>query len=323
MNLKTGIGKEGVAIAIALAFAMCIISYIFRPVEILPIQYGICLDSPDSWKIPSFLSWLLNTAFIGLIAFMLYLINRNFNFIRTTEPALTVVFIIMAASSPWFTQKLNTSTILCLANIISMGIIFEAYETRNATRQMFTLGAIAGVGSMFQYAFLPMACVYLLWGLFMKILRFKELLAFFIGLICPYWICLGLGWIHFHEFHFPSLVALFDTSNDHSDIIFLLVGIGIATIAGFLIALVNGIKLFAGNSRVNAMNLCVTVLGVATLICILADYENIPAYVITLYMFTAIQVANICALWHVRYPWTLSVIPAAVFILLFIGNMLL
>lgn len=323
MGWKHGIGRGGLFLVAILAFAMCLLSFILHPVDIIPIQYGLCLDSPDSWQINPIFSWILNTILIGVITLILYLINKSYNFIRTTEPALYAVFIIMASSSSWLTQGLNTSTLLCLVNTVCLGVIFDAYDTRNATRQLFILGMALGIGSMFQYAFLPMACVFILWALFMKVLRFKELLAFLLGLACPYWITLGLGWLHFSDFHLPSLVSLFTSSNDHSDILFLLLGIGLATILGVLAGLPNSMKLYAGNSKVNSMNLCVSSLGVASLICILVDYENIPAYVMTLYLATAVQIANICALWKPRYEWTVSAIPAFVFILIFVANLFL
>lgn len=323
MRVNTGIGKSGVVIAAILALAMCLVSFIFKPVSVTPVEYGICLDSPDYWNIDPFLSWIINTSIIGLITLLLYLINKSFNFVRTPEPVLPVVFLIMACSCPWFTQSLNTSTLLCLVNIVAMGISFGTYQIKNATQPLFTLGVMLGIGSMFQYAFLPLGCIYLIWALFMKVLRFKELIAFFMGLLCPYWIALGFGIIHFKDFHFPSLIPFFGITHDHSDLLFLLSGIGLAIIIGVITALSNSMKLYAGNSRVNSMNLCATILGLGMIICILVDYENIPAYVLTLYMSTAIQIANIPALWNVKYKWVVTVLPSSLFLILFIGNLIL
>ena len=318
MDFKTGIGKTGVALAIIIALAMCVLNYLFHPVEIEPIQYGICLPSPDSWDFDIFWSWIINTFLIGVTSLIIWLINRSYNFIRTTEPVLVPVFLIMATSSPWFTQGLNTSVILCVANMVCLGIIFGSFDTRNATQQMFILGVVIGLGSMFQYAFLPMACVYFLWALFMKVLRVKETLSFFAGILCPYWITLGIGWLSFSDIHFPSLSPFFNISHDHSDIWVLLAGIALAVCSGFILSVINSFRLYAGNSRVSAMNLCVSTLGAACVVCILVDYDNLPAYVISLYMACAIQLANICALWTPRYPWTVSLVPALLYIGIFV-----
>lgn len=323
MDYEFGIGKIGVALAAFLAIAMCVLSLLFHPVEISPIQYGICLPSPDSWNIDPIWSWGINTFLIGLITLLLYLINKNNNFIRTTEPALEALFLIMAASSPWFTQGLNISVLLCLVNVVSLGIIFTAYSSQNATQQMFILGVLIGVGSMFQYAFLPMAMVYFLWALFMKVFRIKETLAFLIGIVCPYWIALGSGWLHFSDLQFPSITPFFGLDRDHSEFFVLLAGICAATCMGCIVGLVNFVKLYAGNSKVNALNLCVSTLGAAMVLYILVDFDNMAAYVTTLYMTCAVQLANICALWNPKMPWTVTMFPSLIFIGAFVCSILI
>lgn len=319
--LKKGIGKIGLAVVALVAVAMCILSLIFHPVEISPVQYGFFLPSPDAWDFDPFWSWIINTLLIGFIALLLFLINKSYNFIRTTEPVVVVLFLIMASSGPWFTESINTSVLLCLANVVCLGIIFDSYASRNATRELFTLGLVVGIGSMVQYAFLPMAVVYFLWTLFMKVMRPKEILAYLAGMLCPYWIALGVGWLRFSNFHFPSLNPLFSYGQDPGEFFVLLSGIALATVAGFIIALVNSIKLYAGNSRVNAMNLCVTALGAACVVCILVDFDNIGAYVTTLYMACTVQVANICALWNPRMPWLVTVVPSLCYMGLFVCSL--
>lgn len=322
MDFKTGIGKPGLALAIIFAIAMSVLCFFLSPVEFFPAQYGICLPSPDSWELNHFWSWFINIALIGGTAALLILINRTYNFIRTTEPALPSIFLIMTTSSPWFSERLNTGVILCLCCVVAMGIIFSSYDSRNATKEMFFLGVMAGLGSMFQYAFLPFIFLFFLWSLFLKIMRVKETLAFIVGILCPYWIALGVGWLHFSYFRFPSLSPLFGNIQDHADFLLLLIGIGFATAVGFIVGLINSMKLYAGNSKVNALNLCMSSMGVASLICILVDFDNMPAYVVTLYLAAAAQLANICALWNPKMPWLVTVIPSCVYIAIFVCSIL-
>lgn len=322
MNLKTGIGKPGMAVAAIVAGVMCLMSLLFHPVDTAPLQYGLCLPSPDSWTIPHFWSWAINTVIIGLIALLLYLINKSYNFVRTTEPASEALALVMIASCPWFTGSINISTLLCLCNVICLGIAFGVYDSRNATHQMFTLGVVVGIGSMFQYAFLPMAFVFILWALFLRVLRIKETLAFVTGILCPYWIALGIGWLKISDFHFPSITPLFNMTSDYSDLFVLLAGIAVAAGFGFIVTLINSMKLYAGNSKVNAMNLCVSALGAASVICIIIDYDNILAYVATLFMCCALQCGNICALWNPKMPWVVTVFPSLIYIGIFICAMI-
>lgn len=322
INLNTGIGKTGVAIAAIVAFAMCVLSLVFHPLTITPLPYGICLPSPDTWNFNPIGSWIVNTLLIGLTVLLIFLVNKTYNFIRTTEPTLVAVFLIMTCSGPWFTESINTSVLLTLANVMCLGIIFGSYDSPNATREMFILGVVVGFGSMVQYAFLPMASVYLIWALVMKVLRIKETLAFVAGIVCPYWIALGTGWIHLANLHYPSISPLFSMNEDPSEFFILLSGIALAATLGFILTCVNTIKLYAGNSKVNAMNLCIAILGAGSVICILVDFDNIHAYVTTLYLACAVQIANICPLWNPRMPWTVTVIPSLAYVAVFICSMI-
>lgn len=310
-------------LAMAVALAMCLISYFLEPVTIDRTDYGICLPSPQLWYLPGFLSWLLNLIVIAGITLILFLINKTYNFVRTTEPVLLVLFLISTCSSPWFTKNLNESTLLCLVNVLSLAMVFGAYDKKNATQQIFVIGAFAGFGSMFQYAFVPMIFVYFLWALFMKILRLRETLAFLTGILCPYWIGLGLGFISLSDFRLPEPSHLLTDSANYTDFLLLLLATGFAAVIGLTAALSNGMKLYAGNSRVNAMNLCVTTLGLVSMVCIFLDYDNITAYVVTLFMAMSVQMANICALWNFQDEWIVSTLPSLVFIGLFIAGVAL
>lgn len=322
MNLKKGIGKTGLALAALVAIAESVLCLLFNPVSINPVQYGLCLPSPDTWGFEPIGSWIINNLIIALVALLLFLVNKTYNFVRTTEPVLPALFLIMTTSSPLFTTAINTSVLLCMANVVCMGIIFDSYDSKNATREIFMIGVVIGFGSMVQYAFLPMAFVYLLWTLFMKVLRIKETLAFIAGILCPYWIALGTGWIGFDNFHFPSLSPLLDMNADPSEFFIFLSGIALAASLGFILSFVNSIKLYAGNSKVNAMNLCVSTLGAAAVVCILVDFDNMEAYVVTLYMACAIQIANICALWNPKMPWIVTVIPSLLYLGIFVCSII-
>lgn len=323
MAVKTGIGKTGMLLAMAIALAMCLLSFLLHPVDIEVTDYGICLPSSQLWNISPIVSWILNLIAICCIAILLFLINKTYNFVRTTEPVLIALFLIATCSSPWFTETLNDSTILCLVNVLCLGIIFGAYDKKNATQQIFLMGALAGFGSMFQYAFVTMFFLYFLWALFLKILRLRETLAFILGILTPYWIGLGLGLISLGDFRLPSPSHLLTESANYTDFLFLLISIAFAAFIGFIAALANGMKLYAGNSKVNAMNLCVSTMGIVSVICIFLDFENMTAYVVTLFVAMAVQMANICALWNIQDEWIVSTFPSLVFIALFIAGIVL
>ncbi|MDE6577913.1 MAG: hypothetical protein K2J82_08700 [Muribaculaceae bacterium] len=318
MIRKRGIGRTGLLLAV-LAMAVCsVCSFILKPERPLTGNLGVCLPSPNLWAIDPLYSWILNTILLGGIAVGGFFLNRAFNFIRSTEPVLPTMFLVFVGACPWITYNLSSSTIICVVNILSLSVLFTTYKSTNATQEMFTIATLLSVGSMFQYAFIPLAVAYIVGAIAMKAFRIKECLAMIMGFIAPYWVGLGLGLISPDWFKLPEFTNLFSDFTQTSERFVLMVEVGLAIFIGCLLGLNNGIKLYAGNSQVNAMNTCITLLGAVCIICIVADFSNMMAYLATFFFTVAVQVANLCALWNIRREWLVVFIPSLIYILLFV-----
>ena len=126
--------------------------------------------------------------------------------------------MVFAASNPRTTGYLSSSTLLCAINLLSLSVLFKAYNSRNATQEMFLIGTFISVGSMFQYAFLPMIVPYVASAIMMKAFRIKEALATGMGLIAPYWVGVGMGLIPLEAFSLPELTNLFSDYIHSSDL---------------------------------------------------------------------------------------------------------
>lgn len=322
MTRREGIGKTGMVLAALAAGTMCALTYFFGPESRLSGELGICLSSPNLWDIPQLWSWIINTAGIGLIAVGAFLLNRHYNFIRSTQPVLPALSLVLTASNPLITHHLSTSTLICAVNLMSLSVLFGCYRQRNATQQMFLIGTMFSVGSMIQYAFIPYILPYAIGAIMMKAFRIKEFLAMGMGIIAPYWVGVGLGIISPEWFKLPEITNLFNGFAQAPDLFLLMVSVGIASFFGLLLGLNNSIKLYAGNSRINALNMSISLVGVVSILCIIIDFSNMMAYIATLYFTVAVQVANLCALWHIRREWLLTAIPALIYIGLFVAMLL-
>ena len=300
--------------AVVIATAMCVLSFIFQPELPLGGTPGLCLPSPAYWIKDPFLSWIINFLIMGSTAILIYFVNQTYNFVRINQPVLPALFLLLTAANPWITNVLNTSMIMALVNILCLSILFGAYKSTNATQEMFLIATFLSLGSMFEYAFLPMGLAYLLGALIMKALRLKELLAFFMGLVAPYWVGLGFGILKLEWFRMPEITYLFADRELALEIFLLLVSVAVVIFIGICTGMSNSIRLYAGNSRVNAMNLAISVLGSLCVICILIDFNNILAYLATLYFTVAVQLANLCALWQMRHEWIVVGVAAIIFI---------
>lgn len=322
MAKQKEMGKGGMLLCALAMIAMCTVSFLLRPDRRISGELGICLPSPNLWNINPVSSWIINTVLLGGCAAAGFFLNRRYNFIRSTHPVLTSLFLVLSASNPWITGYLSSSTLLCVVNLLCISIMFRSFRSGNATQELFVIGTFISVGSMFQYAFLPMLIAYVGAAIVMKVFRIKEFLAMSMGLLAPYWVGVGLGLIPLGNFSMPQLTNLFDDYAHASELLVLLLSVGLAIFAGVVLGLNNSIKLYAGNSRVNAMNLTINFVGLVCSICVIVDFSNMMAYLATLYFTVAVQVANLCALWNVRREPLVVAVPVIIYIGFFIAMIL-
>ena len=313
-----GIGKRGLAISILIMAAMCAASFLFAPGTRLSGESGICLPSPNLWDIVPIWSWGINTFLLGAIAAGLFFLNRYYNFIRSTEPVLSTMFLVLAASNPWNDTHLSAATIICAVNILCLAVLFSCYRKQNATQEIFIIATFLSIGSMCQYAFLPFIVPMVAGAIIMKAFRLKELCALLMGLIAPYWMGVGLGLIPLDSFTMPEISNLFTGFAATPDLLMLFLSVGIAGFIGLVLGFNNSIKLYAGKSRINALNMAISLTGVMSMICIIIDFTNMMAYLTTLFFTVAVQIANLCALWPIKREWLVGAVPALIYIILFL-----
>lgn len=318
MTHQNGIGKKGLCIAIILMIAMCFSSFFLWSGQRISGETGICLPSPNFWQLDPLISWISNTVLLGCIATGALLLNRHYNFIRSTEPVLPALFLVLAASNPWNDNYLSAATLICAVNLLCISVLFSAYKARNATQELFVIGTLLSVGSMCQYAFLPFIPAYIIAAIVMKSFRIKEFFAICMGIIAPYWVGLGLGLISLEQFQLPEITNLFTGFTETDELFLLILSIVFAMFIGVVLGLNNSMKLYAGNSRINAMNMTISIVGLTAGICILIDFNNMISYVTTLYFSVALQVANLCALWKLRKEWIVVAVPALLYVVLFV-----
>lgn len=317
MNRIKGFGKQGMALAVILTGVMTVCTHFFIPASIDSSNCGLCLPSPDLWQLPTGLSWALNMFLLAVMAAGLYHLNRHFNFIRTSQPVFVALFLILVASNPWISGELCASMLVCFVNLVSTTILLGCYRQRNATQQMFVIATFISIGSMCQYAFLPYIIAYVAAALVMKSFRFKELIAFGMGLAAPYWILLGFGVVDPAWFRMPELKSVSAVCNGSPDTAVMVFSVGVAVFLEVMFAINNSLKLYAGNSKVNAMNLAVIFMGLVSAVFIIVDFSNMEAYLATLFLSLAVQVGNLCALWKFRNEWAVAAVPALVYMVFY------
>lgn len=296
-------GKEGMTLSVLAASAMCAIAFFAGSPNALGGDMGICLPSPNEWGMEPLWGWVFNTALLAVLTVTLYFVNKEFTFVQGSDTVLTGMFLIMATSNTWVSGMLTSSALLALANLICLLVLFGCYRKQNATQELFVIATILSLGSMIQYAFIFMMPVYLIGAIMLKCFRFKGLIAFLMGVAAPYWVGIGLGITPLESFTMPTFSNLFDGYGTKSGLFFGLLNIAVTVVVGLVLALNNGVRLYAGNTQRRLYNMVINVLGLVAAGCMVVDFNNMVAYMVTTYMITAVQFANLFALWNVNKGW--------------------
>ncbi len=282
---------------------LCLLLALLGAWKPLPAQqnlnFGIAVDSPDMWNFTPVWSEILNVCGLGLCALVLFFINKNFSLIKTGQPLGASFFLPLCFGNLIVGGHWSATPVVTLLILIIYACLFNAYKARNATRSMFTVATCLSIGSMFEYAFIPLGLAAFAASFIMEAMRPKEFLAMGLGLIAPYWVAIGFGLINPLELRLPHPVTIF-AGNLTPDIFLTITVAGVMALCAVILSLYNGLILYAGNTRVRRSILVMNTFGVISAACMLLDVYNTAAYIGVFNIWVAMQLANLFALRDLR-----------------------
>lgn len=322
--MRRSIGNKALYWAIALSVAMLAATLLLMPVPSIASDFGICLPSPNLWPLRYPADWILNSALLFIIIAAVFFCNKHFNFVQGNGLTLPIVLMTLLAGNPFISRVFCSSTLLLGAVTLCLWILFGTWEKRNATQDYFTVATIMSLGSMMQYAFIPMTAAMIAAGALLKSLRLKETLAFLLGLVAPYWVAVGLGLVPLTAFHLPTLDNIFHAGPAASpDFFLMLAGTGLLFVFCALLNATDAVRLYAGNSRIRCMNSAISSIGYVAALCMLLDYNNLLAYAGILYLWMAVQAGNLFALHRLHRPNLLLLILGILYAALYTAIIIL
>lgn len=218
---------------------------------------------------------LLLTAAVMLA--MLF-INKAYNLLRTSSMLYLGVFAMMECASPIISTRVSSGLLVALSVLCAMGLMYSVYQRPvEGTKRVFLAFVLLSAGCMMQYAFIAYLPIFIAGCAQMRCFTFRTLLAAFVGILTPWWIAWGFGWISLSELAFPAGLSVF-SQLDTADTAQLAVVIAVSVITGFVFTLTNMVKIYSYNARSRSFTgLLVTVTG-ATLLLTMVDFANITAY---------------------------------------------
>lgn len=296
-------------------------SGIGRPIS-ADIDFGLVFPSPEQWSFIPLFAKILNVAGIGLCGLVLYFINKNFSLIKTGQPLGASFFLPLCFANLIIGGRWTQLPVVTFLTLIIFATLFSAYRARNATRPIFFVATCLSVGSMVEYAFIPLACAALAGAFLMEAMRPKEFLAMGLGIIAPYWVGIGFGIIDPMAIRLPAPHTVFQ-GNLPPEIFLTLTVAGVMALCAVILSLYNGLILYAGNTRVRRSILVINTFGVFASIAMLFDVDNILAYLGVCNIWISIQLANLFTLRDLRRGgmlfWLLQLLVISISLIFYIA----
>ncbi len=287
-------------------------------------EFGLCLTLPSN-PFPHLIGCGINTLLIALSIFLAFLFNKKHSFVRSTEALLPTAMAVILASNPVNTSYLVAYVVMLIVNLICLDIMMKAYNAENATTSMFAVATYLSVGSMVQYAFLALILVYPIMALMTKVFRLKEIVAYLMGLIAPYWVALGFGLISFSDFMMPHFLVNLPNA-DGNYLLMIFVSICTLALVGLMMMLNNAMLIYAGNMRVRTFNNMINLLGFSCGLLMIVDFDNFGAYVSSFCFAVSVQISNFFAMRRIPQSpiwfWGLLSLFMALFLFMLIESLI-
>ncbi|MDE5839802.1 MAG: hypothetical protein K2H49_02670, partial [Muribaculaceae bacterium] len=228
-------GPGSIIVGSVAAFIMIAATAMFMPSLGPEAEFGLCISVP-TYMLSPVLEYGLNTLLIVFAVVIAFLINKKHSFVKSTETILPTAMAVILASNPVNTSYLGSPVVMLIVNLVCLDIIMKAYNSENATTSMFAVATYLSLGSMVQYAFLLLMIVYPVMAMMAKIFRIKEIVAFAMGLVAPYWVALGFGLISFSDFRMPHILANLPNA-DGNFLLMVFASLGMLALTGLIMTL--------------------------------------------------------------------------------------
>ncbi len=317
MNRRGAEGKPGMLLATLIFIAMAAATWIYYAPSAPGGSLGLCLPAPWLWPLEPLTSEIAACALIFFTALLAGVFNRTFSIVPGTSIAYAAIFLVACGAQPVVTARLTAAPMLALAALIGVWLLCNSVGKRAPT-ECFLLAAMLSAGSMIQYAFALLLPVFLLCAIVGKVMKFKEFIAFLLGIIAPYWIAIGFGLVSLDSFRLPELYYITASGFDKVDFLLTVILTGITGLLYVICTLLQAVQLYSANARNRAFYGIFNVLGFGTLALMMIDFGNFTAYIAILNLMMAFSAAELLQRSLAKSTWPPMLLGMAAYVAFFI-----
>lgn len=238
------------------------------------------------------LSFGINVACTLLIAVLMIVLNKMYNFVRAVTSLYASAFLLLQLAFPFVCTTFNTGTAMCLVTVAAQFLLYATFQQRGYSQQrIFLIFAILATCCLFQWAFLVLIVAFFFGFVQMQAMSFRGILAMLFGIATPFWIAFGLGLVDPRTAMWPVIEMVWDIIS-HGQIQLVIAAVIVVAVLAIILIVMNIFKILNYRLQLRAYNSFYVVLTILAIVMMLIDYRNMMIYVPLLNYCLAIQIAQ-------------------------------
>lgn len=266
----------------------------FVPIDYIEGDRGLIFPSANLWITDHTTEMWVNVLSTLTLAALMIGLNRNYNLLRTMTLLDASLFLLISLSTPWLLVQFYTGTLLSLALVLCLYMLYSCYSNPAQLRRIFLIFFLLSALSTTQYCYAVYIPVFIIGTLQMRIFSGRALAAILLGILAPWWIVLGSGLVAPESVHIPdfsTLILNFNFVENFPLFVVVLVSAILLVVCWCL----NFPRMIAYNAHMRAFNGTLSVLALFTLVAVCIDFVNLSAYAPVVFMCAAFYTGRLFA----------------------------
>lgn len=230
-------------------------------------------------------AFLINAACIIVTTILLNYTAIGYNLVKEKTLLPTHFFLLLQLLNTSVITGCSLSNATALIVLVSIIILYNCYQERISTEKGFLIAFLLSTSSLYEGRILYLLPLFLVGFIQMQASSWRTYAAVLIGLITPYWIVCGMGWVALDELNFTILIPQPTIPTITTEQIPLLATI----LMGFVVGCFNLAHALNEKIHTRAMNGFVNLLSVYTTLLMVIDSAHFAYYIPLLNAGVALQ----------------------------------
>lgn len=283
-------GSRGIFVVIAIAAAFLAAgeyhTYIPQPAEYTGIL-GITALPPAIYGLTGAVA---NFALLLIISLYMLLLDRRFQFLGGMSSLYATLFIAFSMAIPQVCLQPCTGIAIALILLLCTHYLFSLYDEPQARTRIYLIFTILSALSMVTTVTIYAIPLFIVGVVQMRAMNIKGALAAIGGIITPYWITIGTGFISIEALEFPlplSIWALWGNLPAYLLCVAAIILLAFGSIG------INMMHLLKQRLRTRAYNGFIIISLLWTALMIVVDCGSAIAYIPMLCVCAAMQISHL------------------------------